>query len=804
MADDIIIKFRADNKQIVQALRELNNLQKKVTKHAQHQTKVFRRLNSELKRTGKVNTTVKNGMMDITNSGRLLNNTFATLRSKLLLVSFAFGIVTAAISKNIEAFGEQEKSVNRLIMSFGTSGRELDTFSSSLQEVTGFADENINVMMSMFGSYGATMEQTKSLTEATINLAAFMDTDLKSAGLLVAKSFGSSTNALSRYGIEIDSSASQQEKIIQIADQLDSKFGGLARGMMQGAQGPLKVASNSFGDLRESMGKALALGFGPIIEAIDRFNKALHGAPIRIFTELVIGLTIAFLGYHAITKSIKGATAIAAAVQGAYAAALTGTAAAGAAATFSLKAFMVTATATTGGLAAIIFVIGGAIAALLEWSGIMSTTADETKEADEFLAKYQKSIKNFGTGDAEEELEKFYTKLKEGNELLSLQVQMLGTDFNEMILGLEWPTIEALTEEEESLANQFVITTTAVWMQGLALKDLEDAGKGLTAEAKEMRAEIERMNGELEDPVMIEAKDKWASLKNEFGSVEKAAEALQAQIDAMNEQFKEQTGMSDEFFEQFMEGSGIMEAVQTGLIANNQELLAVLQENVTLKGALAEADDAEIQAIIAAIVTRERYIATLNKERDTAKKNKAFKDLDWKTQLTQLGQLTAAVGAVFSADKDGKLKGAYIARAAAIIDTAAGVAKASGNWVKQATIAAKGAAQIVKINQQIEAIKSESSAEGKAAVGGYIGGRPHSQGGTLIEAEKGEFIMRKDAVDSIGLETLFALNEGEGAGVGGNVTINVSGNVLTQDYVEGELADSIKEAIRRGSEFGVS
>ena len=166
-----------------------------------------------------------------------------------------------------------------------------------------------------------------------------MDTDLKSAGLLVAKSFGSSTNALSRYGIEIDSSASQQEKIIQIADQLDSKFGGLARGMMQGAQGPLKVASNSFGDLRESMGKALALGFGPIIEAIDRFNKALHGAPIRIFTELVIGLTIAFLGYHAITKSIKGATAIAAAVQGAYAAALTGTAAAGAAATFSIKAF---------------------------------------------------------------------------------------------------------------------------------------------------------------------------------------------------------------------------------------------------------------------------------------------------------------------------------------------------------------------------------------------------------------------------------------------------------------------------------
>ena len=38
----------------------------------------------------------------------------------------------------------------------------------------------------------------------------------------------------------------------------------------------------------------------------------------------------------------------------------------------------------------------------------------------------------------------------------------------------------------------------------------------------------------------------------------------------------------------------------------------------------------------------------------------------------------------------------------------------------------------------------------------------------------------------------------------GNVTVNVSGNVMSQDFVEGELADSIKNAIRRGSDFGIS
>jgi len=85
--------------------------------------------------------------------------------------------------------------------------------------------------------------------------------------------------------------------------------------------------------------------------------------------------------------------------------------------------------------------------------------------------------------------------------------------------------------------------------------------------------------------------------------------------------------------------------------------------------------------------------------------------------------------------------------------------------------------------------------------GGYVGGRRHSQGGTMIEAEKGEFVMSRNAVESIGLETLNQMNKGGG---GGNININVSGNVLTQDFVEGELAESIKEAVRRGSDFGLS
>ena len=60
--------------------------------------------------------------------------------------------------------------------------------------------------------------------------------------------------------------------------------------------------------------------------------------------------------------------------------------------------------------------------------------------------------------------------------------------------------------------------------------------------------------------------------------------------------------------------------------------------------------------------------------------------------------------------------------------------------------------------------------------------------------------MQRSAVQSIGIENLNRMNQGGG----GSVTVNVSGNVMSQDYVEGELAEQIKEAIRKGNDFGVS
>tara|TARA_R110002020_G_scaffold412833_4_gene622406 strand:- start:547 stop:2520 length:1974 start_codon:yes stop_codon:yes gene_type:complete len=84
--------------------------------------------------------------------------------------------------------------------------------------------------------------------------------------------------------------------------------------------------------------------------------------------------------------------------------------------------------------------------------------------------------------------------------------------------------------------------------------------------------------------------------------------------------------------------------------------------------------------------------------------------------------------------------------------------------------------------------------------GGMVGGRRHSQGGTIIEAEQGEFVMSRSAVEAVGIENMNRINQGGGAGI----TVNVSGNVMTQDFVENDLAEAIKEAARKGADFGIS
>ena len=105
-----------------------------------------------------------------------------------------------------------------------------------------------------------------------------------------------------------------------------------------------------------------------------------------------------------------------------------------------------------------------------------------------------------------------------------------------------------------------------------------------------------------------------------------------------------------------------------------------------------------------------------------------------------------------------------------------------------ALIGLMGALQIATIQGQ------------KYQYGGLVGGSRHSQGGTTIEAERGEFVVSRSGVNAVGLEALNRINSGMGTG---NASVVINNPIIGKDVVEDEIVPQIREALRRGSELGI-
>ena len=755
---------------------------------------------------------VYKGMIDISTKGRLVNNSFATLRSKLLLASFAFGLVGAAITRNIKAFAEQQEAVARLALQFGSAAsKELSEYAASLQQVTRFGDELIIGMMSQFGAFGATIDQTKALTEATLDLAEGQGMDLNSAAQLVAKSFGSSTNALARYGIEISKNSSKQEKINQIITQSQQKFGGLSKllGSMSGSS--IKKLSNAFGDLTERFGEVLAEGITPLVSGLQKMTDAMGTTGIRILIEAVTSLAIAYASLKTIAfgagmfKAVGLATRklrmVKAVTLGAGRAALTAAA--------STRVFTAALAGSTGGIS---LLVGGAVTLgimLLEWSGLFKKTTEETEASDKELNKYHESIQGFNTEKGMGQLDNFYKKLVEGNQLLILA----NNSFKENLLP-DLLNVYAHVDKNKLLADANALVSIIAGVNQKIEDDSKTHGERRNKIREEIRSKNQkkRLKGwdENDKQLVAALKQELATLSVHKDNLKSQRKTLMKELSGINStfimvdegkevksKFIELTGVTGAFFDDYIANSGLMESINSGLIDSNQGLVDVVDVIIEQGGNWLELKEKQRNALIAEIILKGK-----NAE---ASKKAAEQEIKWaKMSAAQrgflVGQTMKAGAALLSSQGKNAKEAARLNQLGAIADTYAAATTAVKNPIKMAAIIMAGLANVIKIEEALNSMSGGGGAP-QFEQGGYVGGRRHSQGGTMIEAERGEFVMSRNAVESIGTETLNQMNQGGG---GGNINVSVTGNVLTQDFVEGELAEAIKEAARRGSDFGLS
>ena len=126
--------------------------------------------------------------------------------------------ILALGAASIKAFDEQAKAEQKLLTSL--KGREdiqqrLIEQAKELQKTTLFGDEATIAAQSMLAMMGLTEEEVVKLIPLIQDFATAKGMDLVTAADLVAKSMGSSTNALSRYGIEITGAVGSSERLDQ-------------------------------------------------------------------------------------------------------------------------------------------------------------------------------------------------------------------------------------------------------------------------------------------------------------------------------------------------------------------------------------------------------------------------------------------------------------------------------------------------------------------------------------------------------------------------------------------------------------
>ena len=175
----------------------------------------------------------------------------------------------------IRLAGIQEQEEKKLEVALGKTSNALLKHASALQQVTTFGDESIIAVQASIAAFVKNEEQIKAATEATLDISVAMGMDLKAAGDLVAKTLGSSMNAMSRYGIQVEGAVGSTERLESLTNNVAKLFGGQATAQAETMAGAIDQMKNASGDTAEAIGNLLA-------PAVISISKSFTGAAVAV------------------------------------------------------------------------------------------------------------------------------------------------------------------------------------------------------------------------------------------------------------------------------------------------------------------------------------------------------------------------------------------------------------------------------------------------------------------------------------------------------------------------------------------
>lgn len=170
----------------------------------------------------------------------------------------------AAFQSVVRAAGEAQQAVAALDQTLRSTGQytrgysdELRDLAARLMVLTGNSDEAILGVERQLVAFGATRKQIEPFTKAVLDLSTGMGRDLNGAALLVGRALAGNFTMLGRMGIAVDENASSAVKLEQALGAIARRFGGQAEAQARTYEGRMRILSELFGELEESIGGAI-------------------------------------------------------------------------------------------------------------------------------------------------------------------------------------------------------------------------------------------------------------------------------------------------------------------------------------------------------------------------------------------------------------------------------------------------------------------------------------------------------------------------------------------------------------------
>lgn len=206
----------------------------------------------------------------------------ASLKSTLLGIGTA---LTAAFSVGVvvSAAQENEEAINRLNGALRLAGEYSPMASDGLQEyadqlskLTTISGETIMEQTALALSLGATVGQSKQITQAAADMSAALGINFESAVSNLSRTLNGSVGTLGKMIPELKLFTKEQLESGAALDLISQKFAGFSATKTMGFSGSLAGLKNAFGELVEEVGKLITKS-PVVIATFNVLSKYIDG-----------------------------------------------------------------------------------------------------------------------------------------------------------------------------------------------------------------------------------------------------------------------------------------------------------------------------------------------------------------------------------------------------------------------------------------------------------------------------------------------------------------------------------------------